>query len=229
MDSFQTGREGLTDPSFSHILYSYKTKHMTRTPLGKIYRKMIPTVLDKMTNKLNKHLIPLVGTDLDGFSDTVSKTKFLAMVAPLCFEEAAKWHGYDYKFVNENGYDTVITYTEEGAEITFTIEDKMSLMESTDSFATGNNHSKVKDHIHFVMKLQNVGNIFTSVFAALIDVPALSDGSGWDDSVSKTGNNNNGFSSLKILKEDSDKVEVIYGKIRSARKYLHTEYEILDA
>ena len=96
MDSFQTGREGLTDPSFSHILYSYKTKHMTRTPLGKIYRKMIPTVLDKMTNKLNKHLIPLVGTDLDGFSDTVSKTKFLAMVAPLCFEEAAKWHGHGF-------------------------------------------------------------------------------------------------------------------------------------
>ena len=199
------------------------------TSLGKIYYKLIPTALDMMTTRLNKHLKPLIGGDLDSMSDTVSKTKFLAMVAPLAFADAAKWHGIDYEFVNETGYDTVVTYTEDGAEIKFTIEDKMSLMESTDSFATGNNHSKVKDHMHFVMKLQNVGNIFTSCFAALIDVPALSEGSGWDDSVSKTGNNNNGFSSLKILKQDADKIEVIYGKIRSARKYIHTEYEILDA
>lgn len=199
------------------------------TNLGKIYRKLIPTALDMMTNKLNKHLMPMVGTDLDGFNDTVSKTKFLAMVAPLAFKEAAKYHGIDYEFVNETGYDTVINYNDDGVDITVKIEDKMSLMESTDSFATGNNHSKVKDHTHFVMKLQHVGNIFTSCFAALIDVPALSEGSGWDDSVSKTGNNNNGFSTLKILKEDADKIEVIYGKIRSARKYLHTEYAILDA
>ena len=199
------------------------------TSLGKIYRKVIPTALDILTNRLNKHLMPMVGTDLDGFHDTVSKTKFLAMAAPLAFKDAAEWHGIDYEFVNETGYGTVINYTDDGVEVTVKIEDKMSLMESTDSFATGNNHSKVKDYVHFVMKLQHVGNIFTSCFAALIDVPALSEGSGWDDSVSKTGNNNNGFSSLKILKEDADKIEVIYGKIRSARKYIHTEYEILDA
>ena len=199
------------------------------TSLGKIYRRVIPTALDILTNRLNKHLMPMVGTDLDGFHDTVSKTKFLAMAAPLAFKDAAEWHGIDYEFVNETGYDTVINYADDGVEVTVKIEDKMSLMESTDSFATGNNHSKVKDYVHFVMKLQHVGNIFTSCFAALIDVPALSEGSGWDDSVSKTGNNNNGFSSLKILKEDADKIEVIYGKIRSARKYIHTEYEILDA
>ena len=202
---------------------------MTRSTLGSIYRKVIPTALDIMTKRLNKHLMPMVGTDLDGFHDTVSKTKFLAMVAPLAFRDAALWHGVDFEFVNEVGYDTIIKHTENGIELSVKIEDKMSLMESTDSFATGNNHSKVKDHTHFVMKLQNVGNIFTSVFAALIDVPALSEGSGWDDSVSKTGKNNNGFSSLKVLTEDADKVEVIYGRIRNARKYIHTEYEFLNA
>ena len=80
-----------------------------------------------------------------------------------------------------------------------------------------------------MLKLQNVGNIFTSCFAALIDVPNLKEGSGWDDSVTKTGNNNNGFSSLKVLVEDANKVEVIYGDIRPAKKFLHSVYETLDA
>jgi hypothetical protein len=202
---------------------------MTRTALGKTYRRLIPVALSIMTNKLNKMLAIGGIEDLDAFGETVNKTKFLALIAPHCFKCAADRLGIDYKFVDANGYDTEVKVTENGLEVVCKVEDKMSLMESTDSFATGNNHSKVKDYIHFVMKLQNVGNIFTSCFAALIDVPALSEGSGWDDTVTKTGNNNNGFSSLKILKEDADKIEVIYGKIRSARKYIHTEYEILDA
>ena len=202
---------------------------MTRTALGKTYRRLIPVALSIMTNKLNKMLAVGGIEDLDAFGETVNKTKFLALIAPHCFKCAAEQLGIDYKFVDANGYDTEVKVTENGLEVVCKVEDKMSLMESTDSFATGNNHSKVKDYIHFVMKLQNVGNIFTSCFAALIDVPALSEGSGWDDTVTKTGNNNNGFSSLKILKQDADKIEVIYGKIRSARKYIHTEYEILDA
>ena len=153
----------------------------------------------------------------------------MSPLQPIAFKRAADSLGIDYQFVNADGYDTIINTTEDGAEIRFTIEDKMSLMESTDSFATGNNHSKVKDYTHFVMKLQNVGNIFTSCFAALIDVPALSEGSGWDDTVTKNGKNNNGFSSLKILTQDYDKIEVIYGGIRNAKKYIHSEYETLDA
>ena len=201
---------------------------MTSTTLGKIYRQLIPVALNEMTSILNQ-MLSVIDKDLDGMGGTVDKTKFLSHVQPIAFKRAAESLGIDYKFVNADGFDTEINITEDGVEIKKKIEDKMSLMESTDSFATGNNHSKVKDYIHFVMKLQNVGNIFTSCFAALIDVPALSEGSGWDDTVTKTGNNNNGFSSLKILKEDADKIEVIYGKIRNARKYIHTEYEILDA
>lgn len=202
---------------------------MPTTALGNTYRQLIPVALNILTDKLNKHLMPLVGGDLDSFPDTVSKTKFLALCAPNAFKEAAESLGIDYKFVNEVGYDTEIVVTENDIEIKMCVEDKMSLTESTDVFATGNNHSKVKDYLHFVMKLQNVGNIFTSCFAALIDVPNLSEGSGWDDNVTKSGKNNNGFSSLKILIEDSDKIEVIYGDIRNAKKYIHTEYEFLDA
>lgn len=200
---------------------------MTST-LAKVYRDLIPVALNEMTSVLNQ-MLSVIDKDLDGMGGTVDKTKFLSHVQPVAFKNAAARLGIDYNFVNANGYDTEINIHEEGAEISFRIEDKMSLMESSDSFATGNNHSKVKDYTHFVMKLQNVGNIFTSCFAALIDVPNLSDGSGWNDTVTKSGKNNNGFSSLKILVEDADKIEVIYGSIRNAKKFIHSEYETLDA
>ena len=202
---------------------------MTRTALGTTYRRLIPVALEIMTTRLNKGLAVFGIEDLDAFGETVNKTKFLALIAPKAFKDAADRLGIDYKFVDANGYDTEVVVTENGLEVVCKVEDKMSLMESTDSFATGNNHSKVKDYLHFVMKLQNVGNIFTSAFAALIDVPALSEGSGWDDTVTKKGKNNNGFSSLKILTQDYDKIEVIYGDIRNAKKYIHSEYETLDA
>ena len=198
------------------------------TTLGKIYRQLIPVALNEMTS-ICTQMLNVIDKDLDGMGGTVDKTKFLSHVQPVAFKRAAEKLGIDYNFVNADGFDTEINVVEDGVEIEFKVEDKMSLMESTDSFATGNNHSKVKDYIHFVMKLQNVGNIFTSCFAALIDVPNLSDGSGWDDTVTKRGKNNNGFSSLKILTQDCDKIEVIYGDIRNAKKYIHSEYETLDA
>jgi|TARA_B100000035_G_scaffold80794_1_gene67731 hypothetical protein len=198
------------------------------TTLGKTYRQLIPVALNEMTS-ICTQMLNVIDKDLDGMGGTVDKTKFLSHVQPVAFKRAAEKLGIDYNFVNADGFDTEINVVEDGVEIEFKVEDKMSLMESTDSFATGNNHSKVKDYIHFVMKLQNVGNIFTSCFAALIDVPNLSDGSGWDDTVTTRGKNNNGFSSLKILTQDCAKIEVIYGSIRNAKKYIHSEYETLDA
>ena len=198
------------------------------TTLGKTYRQLIPVALNEMTS-ICTQMLNVIDKDLDGMGGTVDKTKFLSHVQPVAFKRAAEKLGIDYNFVNADGFDTEINVVEDGVEIEFKVEDKMSLMESTDSFATGNNHSKVKDYIHFVMKLQNVGNIFTSCFAALIDVPNLSDGSGWDDTVTTRGKNNNGFSSLKILTQDYAKIEVIYGSIRNAKKYIHSEYETLDA
>lgn len=194
------------------------------------YRQMIPLALNLLTESLNGALDRLTfghGGDLDSLMpDTVSKTKLIAIFLPYAMQEAANKLGIKYKFVNANGYD--VEMSDDGV---VTIEEKASLMseDTSASFATGNNHSKVKNHLHFVMKLQNVGNIFTSCFAALVDVPNLSEGSGWDDAVTKSGKNNNGFSSLKVLNQDYDKIEVIYGKIRNAKKYIHTEYEILNA
>jgi len=210
------------------ILKDSSVVDQTLSPLASVYRRLIPVALNEMTSILTQ-MLSVIDKDLDGMGSTVDKTKFLSHVQPIAFKRAAKKLNIDYQFVNADGYDTQINYTENGIEIESKIEDKMSLMESTDSFATGNNHSKVKDYVHFVMKLQNVGNIFTSCFAALIDVPALSEGSGWDDTVTKTGNNNNGFSSLKVLVGDANKVEVVYGNIRPAKKFLHSVYETLDA
>lgn len=212
---------------------------LTATPsLIAIYRRLIPEALNEMTSLLNQVLAPLE-KDLDGMGTTVEKTKFLSHIQPIAFKRAAKRLGIDYQFVNATGYDVKIK--DNNIEIPFLIEDKMSLMDDAASFATGNNHSKVKDYLHFVLKLQHVGNIFTSAFAAVVDVPALQhEQSGWDDTVTKTKKNNNGFSSLKVHISDACHVNTIYGNLRTvvlkkdgtpSKKqltYCQTEYETLS-
>ena len=102
----------------------------------------------------------------------------------------------------------------------------MTLGSTTSSFATGNNHSKTKVDKIFVCKLQQNGNNFPEVFAAIVDLSlATNPATGWSDSVTATGKNNNGFSTLKIHKEDALCITPIYGKIRKTTKYIHTEYE----
>jgi hypothetical protein len=204
------------------------------------YRQIIPIALNILTERLNSICNNGTGGrggDIDALlPDTVTKTKLIAIFAPFAFEDAAKQLGIPYQFVNANGYDVKMN---DNGEVT--IEEKMSLMSDNSSLATGNNHSKVKDHLHFVMKLQNVGNIFCNCFAALVAVPSFTHKqSGWSDNVTKTGRNNNGFSSLKVHIEDADKIEVIYGKIKtnvitktgkvSKKKltYCQTEYETIN-
>lgn len=204
------------------------------------YRTIIPIALNLLTDALNDALNRLTfgnGADLDSLGlDTVTKTKLISLFLPYAMQEAAKRAGITYKFVNANGYDVIM---DDNGEVT--IEEKASLMADAASFATGNNHSKVKDHLHFTMKLQNVGNIFCTCFAALVNVPALEhEKSGWSDSVTKTGKNNNGFAKLPVHVSDAEHVEVIYGNIRtvnytktgkvSKKKliYCQTEYETLD-
>ena len=101
----------------------------------------------------------------------------------------------------------------------------MTLGKDSASFATGNNHSKTKVDKIFVCKLQQTGNDFPEIFAAIVDLLAQNPASGWSDSVTKTGKNNNGFSQLRIHKEDALCITPIYGKIRKTTKYIHTEYE----
>ena len=75
----------------------------------------------------------------------------------------------------------------------------MSLGSSTSSFATGNNHSKTKVDKIFCIKFTQKENDFPSVFACIVDLSLKqNEATGWTDSVTKTGKNNNGFSTLRF-------------------------------
>ena len=164
--------------------------------------------LDILAGGRKVTLTTIYGT---GGNSTVQKTKLLANFAPFAFEDAAEIVGIPYKFVDGNGYD--VEMDDNGV---ITIEEKMTLGDDNGKFATGNNHSKVKNSLHFVLKLKHDGNVFTEVFAALVDVPNLKHkDSGWDDKVTSSGKNNNGFSGLKVHISDIDCVTSIYGTART--------------
>ena len=185
--------------------------------------RIIPQAIDLSTKRLQKGLSIISGgrfNDLDEYfgDNTVDKTKLLANIFNPALEDAAKDLGVDYITEETVGYDAILLSEE--------IENKLTLGNSTASFATGNNHSKTKVDKIFVCKLQQTGNEFPEVFAAIVDLSlAQNPNTGWTDSVTKTGKNNNGFSTLKIHKEDALCITPIYGKIRKTTKYIHTEYE----
>jgi len=105
----------------------------------------------------------------------------------------------------------------------------MSLGSSTSSFATGNNHSKTKVDKIFCVKLTQDGNNFPQIFACIVDLSlAQNPKTGWTDSVTKTGKNNNGFSTLRVHNEDLICITPIYGKVRRTQKFIHTVYETIS-
>ena len=185
--------------------------------------RIIPKALSLSTQRLQKGLSVISGgrfNDLDEYfgDNTVDKTKLLANIFNPALEDAAKNLGVDYITEETVGYDAILLAEE--------IENKLTLGSTTSSFATGNNHSKTKVDKIFVCKLQQNGNDLPEVFAAIVDLSlATNPATGWSDSVTATGKNNNGFSTLKIHKEDALCVTPIYGKIRRTAKYIHTEYE----
>ena len=185
--------------------------------------RIIPKALSLSTQRLQKGLSVISGgrfNDLDEYfgDNTVDKTKLLANIFNPALEDAARNLGVDYVTEETVGYDAILLAEE--------IENKLTLGSTTSSFATGNNHSKTKVDKIFVCKLQQNGNDFPEVFAAIVDLSlATNPATGWSDSVTATGKNNNGFSTLKIHKEDALCVTPIYGKIRKTTKYIHTEYE----
>ena len=194
-----------------------------------IYTEIIPDALKLLTERLDEHLTGLFGTkinNLDYFPETTTKTKMVSPAFAMAMEDTAKAKGYNYTDVDAVGYDTEAADPVDGVIIK--VEDKLSFGQSAGAFATGNNHSKVKDYLHLVVKLQNSGNIFTDVFAALIDVPALRNiRSGWDDNVTASGRNNNGFSSLKVNPSDSHHIDVIFGDLKINPTWIHSRYEAL--
>jgi len=187
--------------------------------------RLIPAALNLTTQRLSKGLSIISGGrygDLDEYfgENTVDKTKLLANIFNPALEDAAKNLGVDYITEETTGYDAILLQEQ--------LENKLTLGQDTSSFATGNNHSKTKVDKVFVCKVQQVGNIFPRCFAAIVDLSlATNEATGWTDSVTKTGKNNNGFSKLQIHKDDAACITVIYGKIRSTTKFIHTEYETL--
>ena len=195
----------------------------SNTQLADALFRIIPKALSLSTQRLQKGLSVISGgrfNDLDEYfgDNTVDKTKLLANIFNPALEDAAKNLGVDYVTEETVGYDAVLIAEE--------IENKLTLGKDSASFATGNNHSKTKVDKIFVCKLQQNGNDFPEVFAAIVDLSLASNpATGWSDSVTKTGKNNNGFSQLRIHKEDALCITPIYGKIRKTTKYIHTEYE----
>jgi len=197
----------------------------TNAQLASQLYKLIPAALNLSTQRLNKGLSVISGgrfNDLDEYfgDNTVDKTKLLANIFNPALEDAAKQLGVDYITEETTGYDAILLQEE--------LENKLTLGQDTSSFATGNNHSKTKVDKVFVVKTQQVGNLFPVCFAAIVDLSLVNHpDSGWTDNVTKTGKNNNGFSKLQIHKDDAAAITVIYGKIRKTTKYIHTEYETL--
>jgi hypothetical protein len=197
----------------------------TNARLADALYTMVPRALALTTQRLQKGLSIMSGgrfTDLDEYfgETTVDKTKLLANVFNPALQDVAENCGIDYVTEETTGYDAILLQEE--------IENKLTLGKTTSSFATGNNHSKSKVDKVFVVKASQVGNIFPSVFAAVIDLSlATNPETGWDDTVSKTGKNNNGFSKLRVHNDDLHCITVMYGKVRKTKKFIHTEYETL--
>ena len=193
------------------------------------YRQCIALAAPIFTERLNQAFTILSGgrsDDLDFIKDTTTKTKMIQPWWCYAMEDAAISMGWSYTDVDAVGYDTEAADPVD--DVIINVEDKLSFGKDVSVFATGNNHSKVKDNLHFVVKFEHQGNVMTGVFAALVDVPNLKNPrSGWDDNVTKSGNNNNGFSSLKIHSDDWQYVDVIYGDVKQNSVWMRTFYEDL--
>ena len=194
----------------------------TTTPLpttqqqAEVLQKLLLGAVNRTTAKLDKAMLLLTegeDSNLDDFfgiggNTTVDKTKFLAPIFNPSLASQAKEMGLDYVKEEAVGYDAKCLNGE--------IENKLSLGKDPAQFATGNNHSKTKVDKIFCVKLEQVGNLFPSGFACIVDLSlAKHPQSGWTDTVTKTGKNNHGFSSLKIHVSDVDCITVIHGKVRT--------------
>lgn len=212
--------------SFNHEMKKKVSNTLINDKICDHLKPLIPKALTLSTQRLQEGLTIISGgrfSDLDEYfgDTTVDKTKLLANVFNPALEDAAKECGVDYISEETVGYDAKCVGEE--------IENKLTLTKSTCSFATGNNHSKTKVDKIFCVKATQVGNIFPSVFACIVDLStATHPDTGWDDKVTETGKNNNGFSTLRVHNDDLHCITVIYGKVRQTQKYIHTVYETLS-
>jgi hypothetical protein len=197
-----------------------------------LLKKILPGAIKRTTVKLDNALLILTegeDSNLDDFfgiggNTTVDKTKFLAPIFNPSLASQAKEMGLDYIKEEAVGYDAKCLNGE--------VENKLSLGKDPAQFATGNNHSKSKVDKIFCVKLEQVGNIFPSGFACIVDLSkAQHPDTGFTDTVTKSGKNNHGFASLKVHVSDVDCITVIHGEIRThvkGRPNSSTEYVQID-
>jgi|TARA_B100000902_G_C27017621_1_gene768000 hypothetical protein len=190
--------------------------------LGKIIKGSLRRTTDKLNQTL-PILNPKKPTLDTWFSQTVDKTKFIAPIFNDDLECVAKELGIDYIQEEAVGYDAILREEE--------IENKLSLTSQDAAFSTGNNHSKTKVDKVFCTRLRQEGNVFTEVFACIVDLSlAKHEDTRWynEQKKDKDGNvkNNNGFATLKVHKSDTDCVTIIHGNIHKAAKFLHPKYEV---
>jgi hypothetical protein len=195
-----------------------------------LLKKILPGAIKRTTDKLDKGLTFFTedeDSNLDEFlgNNTVEKTKFVSFIFNPALAREAREMGLDYVKEETVGYDAKCLNKE--------LENKLSMSEDFAQFATGNNHSKSKVDKIFCVKLDQVGNIFPSGFACILDLSkAQHPDTGFDDTVTKSGNNNNGFAPLRVHVSDVDCITVIHGEIRthvkgrpnSPTKYVQIDY-----
>lgn len=153
-------------------------------------------------------------------SQTAEKSKEVATKFYIALAIFCKQLGIDYNRTEENGFDAIINRVR--------VELKIGQSSCASSIATGNNHSKIKVDCIVSIQFKMQGNQFTSLWVGLIDMgKKTSEDTKWSDDVSKSGKNNNGFSTLTVATEDDNIVKCLYGTKKSAQKYIHAIHESL--
>lgn len=176
------------------------------------------TYKDKTTNKK----VTEISNMYVWVEQTAEKSKYLA---PWFYPELAyqcNKLGLDFIAEEVDGYDAIING--------IFVELKIGQSKSNSQLATGNNHSKVK--VDDIISIQFVmdGNNFTDLWVGHLDMgKCISEDTKWSDTVTTSGKNNNGFSSLTAGNDDIDQVVCYYGDIRKADKLLNIVYKPINA
>lgn len=203
---------------------------------AEILKQLLPAALTDTTTKLNKIISFATDDekqDLDDFfgkggNSAVDKTKFVAPIFNPSLAKIAKVKGLDYISEEAVGYDAKCL-KEILDELESQLENKLSMGQDSSMFATGNNHSKSKVDKIFCVKLDQVGNIFPAGFACIVDLSkATHPETGFDDKVTSTGKNNNGFSALRVHISDMDCITTIHGSVRDTVKGRSTKTKFVQ-
>lgn len=142
--------------------------------------------------------------DVSTKQKTQTKTKLIGVFYESFFKRILIKNGYNIISSDDKGFDIII----DG------IKYEIKLTLSNDDSWTGNSFSKVKVSKTILIKLKfDVNDNIEECFFGILDM----ENSKW---VGDTKKGNSGFSTLHILTEDFNNLNVIYGSVKSNKKYL---------